>query len=244
MLLISFDCANKSLAVAVVEWNIHWADSYLDQLRALGPIKDEQDISKLDLILTKLLDDYYNQWHILYMDVVDLISGKKVIETSVTERCLALKTYVTSLDRMFPVPDIVLIEDQMTPNEKSRGVFYCLMYHYTPMAKNVNARHKNDFNLGGGYITDFLLAYSKSEAANKAHTKANMLAYLERTNQMKALYSVKARQLLRKSMINPLEVAICSPATTLPSKLDDLADALIQCFWVTAIFNRATQNDV
>jgi hypothetical protein len=182
--ILSFDCANKSLAAVGVEWDDNWRDKYVNELRRIhslykGNLHNIQSINELYNELRMLEKETYKQWDIKYTLFCDLLPGKKVVDTKPNERCIALKNKIAEINRNFPDPDIVLIEDQMTPNEKSRGVFYCLVYEYYTKVVIMDPKRKNSFNFGAGCLNEYILKYSSAWAANKAHVKENFKKFLK-----------------------------------------------------------------
>lgn len=182
--ILSFDCANKSLAAVGIEWDDNWRVKYIEELQRIyklykGNIHNVQSIKALYDELCTLEKETYKQWDIKYTLFCDLIPGKKVKDTKPNERCLALNNKTKEINRDFPNPDIVLIEDQMTPNEKSRGVFYCLVYEYCNNVVIMDPKKKNTFNFGAGCLNKYILKYAGAWSANKAHVRENFKILLK-----------------------------------------------------------------
>ncbi len=128
--------------------------------------------------LPKLVNTFLSIWQLEYQKSFDLLPGKKVSETGPTERCVCLKSAIEIIKSDYYTKnkcDYVVIEDQMNINEKSRGVFYCLIYEFGHIARPIKAYEKNKLALGGHYRCDFLAKYASSWSANKAHSRANFL---------------------------------------------------------------------
>jgi hypothetical protein len=97
-------------------------------------------------------------------------------------RCTLLKEHLNKLNSKISDIDIVIVEDQMSPNEKSRGVFYCVLYEYSSKCYIIKPHEKNkNLNFGAGLLQKFMVKYS-IKYANKMHTHDNFLAYLNNAN--------------------------------------------------------------
>lgn len=277
MRIYSFDCGNKTLAISIIQWNTSWISNIIYKIGEfiieinnintimsnIGEMTDNNllnslySICNLNKRINDFLDDfiyqYLNQWYIEFIDVVDLIPGKKVKDVKVIDRCIPLKNYIQKINKAFHNPDIVLIEDQMSPNEKSRGVLYCLAYEYSNVVRLIHARHKNKVNFGAGDIRNYLIKYSSSESANKAHTEANFNSYLTLINRQDILQIISYRHYIRKLYNDPIYIEcddiincddvnvttnITNRIESIPSsvknsikiisKRDDMADAFFQ----------------
>lgn len=146
MKIISFDCANKSLGVSIIEYNDNWRsilnsiinahkqfmsriDTTTDILSALSHIK--QTLEHLQLAI----DDIFS---LKYGNVFDLIPNMKVKNSDIKIRSSRLKGALNYIDNIFihifnnaPI-DKILIENQMAPNDKSHEVASKIYDHYTP----------------------------------------------------------------------------------------------------------------
>ena len=178
--ILSIDCANKTLAVVGITTNIsdlHKLLHFINQsIHIIGKITD---LNKLEEIIATIEQLYFLLWRISYAECVDLIPGKKSKEVSVVERCTLLKNFITKVNKIFPA-DVVLIENQMTPNEKTHGIMYCLAYEYSEKSIIVNPRIKNKLNFGAGTLSDFIMNYADIGKANKEHVIANFNIILTR----------------------------------------------------------------
>jgi hypothetical protein len=125
-----------------------------------------------------------------YMHVWDLTKGKKL---DIVSRTHLLKECLQGLDDELSKintdgPDVVLIEYQMSANDKSRCVSNGIIYHYSctntkvvvvgPTLKN-KICFSTDNTLEHGA---FMAKYSKPYTANKNHTKANFLYWMDVRN--------------------------------------------------------------
>jgi hypothetical protein len=152
MYIISYDVASKSLAVAIIYFNEHWKDD-LRQIRDAFAKETSQTQTSEELCRTaiKYLDMVYvvisTVLEPLVFDVVDIIPGKKVKETTVVERSDRLSGYLNMMNSVIDTyynsekniydyaktPIHVLVEYQMGPNDKSRNVGSQILYHYSTM---------------------------------------------------------------------------------------------------------------
>ena len=149
MHILSFDVASKSLAVSIIKFNENWnadvkqsieiLNQTLSAYKHLGQ-SDKPNIDSFTKICQASLIHINNIHNILdtliqiiYVDVVDLIPGKKIKETDLILRSNRLKGYLNNLDHMIKDFDEchVLVEYQMGPNNKSNNVFSQILYHYS-----------------------------------------------------------------------------------------------------------------
>lgn len=172
MHILSFDCANRSLAVCFMSINLN----ILHDLKKCVDIKDAKKC-------VELINDYV-KIHIL--KVYDLTKGKKV---DTVQRAVLLKECLSGIDTLISKsgvsPDQVLVEYQMSANDKSRCVSSGILYHYAGIPNTsvalVGPTLKNkvcfsDETLDHG---TFMAKYASKYTANKNHCKANFLYWLE-----------------------------------------------------------------
>ena len=195
MYILSFDCANRSLAVCLLYVN-------LNLINELG--KKEK----------KYIDPVDNHVKIHMLRVFDLTKGKKVNtvrRTQLLKECLCVVddhiiSFGIKLDR-------VLIEYQMSANDKSRCVSNGILYHYScipgtlvalvgPTLKNKVCFSKDE-TLSHG---TFMAKYASKYTANKNHSKSNFLYWLN-------LYGLN-------SILDENKIA--------KKNVDDIADAFMQ----------------
>jgi hypothetical protein len=164
MYILSFDVASKSLAISVLHFNEKWK-SDIDNIKSEFDESKSDNIKNLDAIKTcKLALNYMNDVECILdnmitpimLDVVDLVPGKKMKDTTVIERTERLAGYLSVLDSYInqlyklsrtknktlihaPMRIKVLLEYQMGPNDKSRNVGSQILYHYA----NKNTKFKN-----------------------------------------------------------------------------------------------------
>jgi hypothetical protein len=187
--ILSIDCANKSLALSCIIFNDNWVNE-INQLIKKFTTFDEESYYKLLVDINEILN---NMFIIRWCKVVDILEGKKVKDCDAITRVQALKKYLLTLDDTYV--KYVIIEDQMSLNEKSRGVYYCLLFHYAHKnLVSVKAAQKNkNINFGAGNHCEFVAKYSKAWSANKAHSAANFLSYLKTRKQPPV--DIKGKQL-------------------------------------------------
>lgn len=202
MHILSFDCANRSLAVCYATINTNILDDLADA-------RDKKDAEKC----VELIDGHI-KIHVL--KVFDLTKGKKV---DTIKRTQLLKECLNSIDQLVldsgTTPDQVLVEYQMSANDKSRCVSQQIIYHHAgrpnvdvalvgPTLKN-KVCFSPDETLAHG---TFMAKYASKYTANKNHCKANFLHWLK-------LYRLDG--LLKENGIAKKNV-------------DDIADAFMQMF--------------
>ena len=170
MYILSFDVASKSLAVSIIKFNENWRADVKQSIEILNQTlsaykhlgqSDKPNIDSFTKICQASLIHINNIHNILdtliqiiYVDVVDLIPGKKIKETDLILRSNRLKGYLNNLDHMIKDFDAchVLVEYQMGPNNKSNNVFSQILYHYSEgdlnfaNTFNSNPIIKNTFN--------------------------------------------------------------------------------------------------
>ncbi len=165
---LSFDCANRSLAVCYAthnqEYTIHFANVY--------------DVTKTT--------------------------------TKTEKRALLLKRCLNKIDAELKNAglfwDVVLIEYQMSANDKSRCVSNQILYHYAEYKTVlVGPSLKNKVHFAPELRHNrFIEKYASKYTANKNHTKANFLHWIEENNRKDLIANIKKKN------------------------IDDLADAFMQ----------------
>ena len=183
---LSFDCANRSLAVCLV---------------SIADIKTPCTTST-----------------ILYAKVFDLTQGKKL---ATSERTVLLKGCLTDVDvavnALIEMHPKVLIEYQMSINDKSRCVSNQVLYHYSGRFNDCNSvgvhlvgpslKNKVCFSGDEKYLhSTFMGMYASSYTANKKHTSANLMYWLKKNDQLYIVKNIKKKN------------------------LDDIADAFVQIY--------------
>jgi hypothetical protein len=164
MYIVSYDVASKSLAVAIIYFNENWKDE-LQHIRKLSANETNklQTSEEICRSVIKYLDMVYmvisTLMEIVVLDVVDIIPGKKIKDTTVIERSNRLSGYLNMMDSVIDplynseknnnhgikIPIQVLVEYQMGPNDKSRNVGSQILYHYsTPNIEFFSANFTSD----------------------------------------------------------------------------------------------------
>jgi hypothetical protein len=226
MYVVSWDIASKSLAVSIIYFNHNWVrDLKLIHLEFNKYVKDctnpidiyKYTIQVLDEI-DKLLD---NMIQPIFLDVVDLIPGQKLKDTTVILRTSRLKAYLSYIDNKLNEleGDIqILLEYQMGPNDKSRNVCSQILYHYsnndfdfsntseikTEPSQNLvkynieivgpSLKNKINFNPDKPY-SYFTKKYVKLYDANKNHSKENLLYWLKEKKIEHMIKNIKKKNL-------------------------------------------------
>lgn len=186
MYYLSFDCANKSLAVGLYEIN-----------------KDKIAGTEGGNIMGGL----ENNIKVLYLDVIDLIPNQKIKDTNLIGRTLSLKNNLLILNsKIEPLittvdePIQVMIEYQMHVNDKSRTIFNQLIYEYSEIPKYkitiVKPIIKNTIHLSDDLqYGDFIAKYSSNYRCNKVHSKANFLYFINEFKLQSMIKHIKKSNL-------------------------------------------------
>ena len=205
MYILSFDCANRSLAVCYTTVNINLYNDLKDVCR-------EKNVKKcIDLINTYVI--------IHVLKVYDLTKGKK---TDTVARSVLLKKCLIEIDTLIKntetTPDQVLVEYQMSANDKSRCVSQQILYHYSGLPNTnislVGPTLKNKICFANNNTLEhstFMEKYVSKYTANKNHSKANFLYWFD-------LFGLT--HLIRENNISR-------------KNIDDIADAFMQIWgWI------------
>lgn len=137
------------------------------------------------------------------MEVYDINKGLRVKETSISVKAAALKQTLEQFDAAVAAElpadaTTVLVEYQMNANHGSNAIFNMIVYHYAgrypvevikPTWKNTIS-FRPDLSLG-----NFLARASSNYKANKDHTRANMLFFLELTDRADAVRHIAKKNL-------------------------------------------------
>ena len=233
MYILSFDVASKSLAVSIIKFNEDWRTDLnnialnFNKLCTIHKTDTPSGI-KLCQIALDCIDKIYNLLNNLiqpiYVDVVDLIPGKKLKETDLILRSNRLKGYLSNIDNITRNFNKfhVLVEYQMGPNNKSNNVFSQILYHYgsidikftntnsvnnpintgqTPSINQITIEIvgpslKNKLNLDKDKPRSYFIEkYAKTYDANKKHSIANMNYFLKTNKLEHMLANIKNKNL-------------------------------------------------
>lgn len=161
--ILSFDCANKSLAFSYLQASVTWE-------------KTTNFVSIEDLNLS-------------YCNAVDLLPFQQVRETNIIERTIALYEYLDQLAGKIPIDeiDVILVEFQMGPNDKSRTVAdQIILFYISRGLRNffvVRPSYKNEIHITeGGEFWRFLEKTQDPYPARKKHAKFNFIACCKNRN--------------------------------------------------------------
>lgn len=235
MLIVSFDIASKSLAVSILDFN----DAFEEESHAItneliGKIHSMDAIPAAKYArecIKKIATIYDDIVKLLYLDVVDLIPGKKVDKTAKELRATRLQGYLRCIDEVIKKhkcrgvqKTTVFLEYQMSVNYKANFIFSQIMGHFADencefksvmhhdVPKSLKPKlylglqiHKiitvkpvvkNSINFDKDQpFSHFLAKYAKKHTARKKHATANMMFWLNQTNNMHMVEKVKKENL-------------------------------------------------
>lgn len=138
MLIFSFDCAIKNIGICCIEIKDTWREETKSLISEIYDLYDT-DYDKITFLtktvdlLTRINQLVDNQLVIKFLNVIDLIPDKKVKDIKFSSLIIKLKYILACLDHMLPKPDVVLIEHQMSINDKARGISRYIEEYYTPL---------------------------------------------------------------------------------------------------------------
>ena len=141
MIIYSYDCAIKNLGFCCIEIDDLWKDKISVQIEEIKKIRETSNISKkvfikkADTALQNILKILNGSFKLIYVNTFNLIKDKKVKEVKYTDIAKKLKYLLHSIDAQLPTPNYILIENQMSPNDKARGILRYLEDHYLPLEK-------------------------------------------------------------------------------------------------------------
>ena len=152
MFIISYDIASKSLAMSIIYFNDEWRD---DLQKINTEFHNEKQTCDTSVDLCKCVLKYIDKMEALVdglikpiiLDVVDLIPGKKLKETSVILRASRLASYLKYVDFLIDThigygnKHKVLLEYQMGPNDQSRNVGSQILLHYATVDTGFKCIH-------------------------------------------------------------------------------------------------------
>ena len=129
MIIFSYDCAIKNLGFCCIEFDENWRKKAAKLISRLQKIYTDVDqLSKAEFIekalsITKDIDNLLsNIFKLRFANIIDLIPGQKLKKVKYSDIFKRLKYIVECLNRQLPKPDVVLIETQMSVNDKARGI--------------------------------------------------------------------------------------------------------------------------
>jgi hypothetical protein len=217
MYFLSIDVANKSLAISFLQYN---KNIEFKKINIINKLITLQELIDLNRYLNNIINYYI-------CEVIDLLPNKKVKNSNIIERSNALKQYISNLkyrlDNLINKYNIskilLLIENQPSFNDKSRTTFNQIIYAFSknnlydikvmnPMYKNM-VYFKKDL-----HHSNFIKKYANNYLANKNHTKANFLYFLEKYNMKDKIHTIKKKN------------------------YDDIADSFMQIFAYIQILHK------
>ena len=200
MFYLSFDIANKSLAISLISFD----KEYKKKINQIINNNYESTLISMNT-LNKQLNNIIN-YHIY--EVVDLIPQQKVKNTTIIYRSNKLKEYLNKLN--INIQEIknknnidkltVLIEYQPSFNEKSRTIYNQIIYEYSDNnLYNIfimNPLYKNKIYFNNELKhSSFMQKYNNNYIANKNHTKSNFLYFLDKYNLEHVIKNIKKKNL-------------------------------------------------
>lgn len=210
MYYLSFDVANKSLAVSLINYNKNYKTDITEYLNN-NEIDSNTNINEYIENINKIINEAINY---IYYAVEDLIPGKKIKDTTIIERSYSLRQVLTNIKNV--VNDlntdkiILLIEYQMCSNYNANAIYNQIIYEFCEDLYEIHVvrpTYKNKFCFKEELeYCNFIQKYTNTYVANKNHCKENFLFYLKTFNLNHVLENVKKKN------------------------IDDLADSFMQIF--------------
>lgn len=223
--ILSWDCANRSLAVVYVSINTNWDNDMLKWCNLVMQEKGES-IETLNRLISQGMDIAKSYAKIHFARSFDVLENVKIkdpscekksknkrtlkrkegtkIKTSEVDcvtRALALHQHLCQVDSLIRSTGInldrVFIEYQMNINKKSGTVCDQLVGYYCSRAqvKIIPPSWKQKVWFGDLNIQYFLENSTRSYNANKAHSKANFVHWCEISRQNRILKGLNSRHL-------------------------------------------------
>lgn len=230
MRILSIDCATKSLAVSLVDFNSNWetdlseiSERHTELWKSADTVLEKQTvlINRLTEV-EQLLDTLIT---LRYVNVFDLLPGEPLKGASIEKRMGRLKgviQYIKKVNSSIEGSDIdkVLVEYQMSANDKSRNVSTALIYEFggadheftfsgtsgnvekasvTQIEQRVvmvgpSLKSKVYFG-SSGKIQNFRRKYMNNYDANKAHAKYNFTKWLENHDSQNKIAGIAKKNL-------------------------------------------------
>lgn len=170
MLYLSFDIANRSLAFTLM---------FYDKQQLAEDLRSKSK----DMIA--IHESIENNVKVIACEVHDLTEGVKLRNSNKAKRTLVLKKLLTKIECMIlelgESDYKVLLEYQMAVNKKANVIFNQIFYHFAERNPiTVKPCYKNMISLNKDLeYRHFSEKYKNSYCANKAHSKANFVYFLE-----------------------------------------------------------------
>jgi hypothetical protein len=194
MIFLSFDIASRSLAFTIMKYNV----DFLENISKLS--LEENNIHNF----LNILEYINNNIQLRIIDVVDLNQGKRNSEILPLEKTKKLKEVLNTLTIVLNEFSYnsgeevrVLLEYQMPANYQANAVFNQIFYHfseYAPVIISPCYKNRIYFSKDLEY-KNFSSKYAKSYSANKAHTKANFIYFIESFSNISSIKHIKKKNL-------------------------------------------------
>lgn len=212
MRILSIDCANKSLAIVISDVDIKWVSKIKTLVEHLNVYTNNLDATLINEENTNYMSKTLNtiqsimdsHFVIKYINVYDITNGN--IHEKIETRLASLKGVLNHIEEvnagLEPTQNIdrVLIEYQMSSNDKSRAVSNALVYAYSEPSgfksakQNTTECYNEKVELIGPSlkstvhftpelnIFEFRKKYINNYVANKNHSKSNFLWWCQKHN--------------------------------------------------------------
>ena len=216
---IGFDCATKSLGVAYITYDTSQYNTIALLATKLKTVVGTTDTIKtvdLNKILDILKQIQSALDHVIYVrgiELYNLLGDKQIKDVPFVEKMRFLKVALNKVSAsanftgkisgstaasadITSLPKI-LVEYQMSANFKSHDIFTGIIYHFAENDVQVigpSLKQKIAFGSDGRY-SHFLKKYSSNYAANKAHSKFNVVEWLTVFNQIDMIKNIKQSNL-------------------------------------------------
>lgn len=185
MLFLSFDIASRSLAYTIMYYN---PDVLSVISNNINRFNDTETVNNVEFILRNNVD-------LRLCDVSDINEGLTNKEVNVLAKTKKLKYILTTIQTILdnfkkelqaknPLDEtkvVVLLEYQMSSNYQANAIFNKIYYHFVDYNPEIiSPCYKNKIYFSDDLTYDkFTVKYKNTYSANKSHTKANFLYFLE-----------------------------------------------------------------
>ena len=180
--VLSFDCANKSLAYCCATVDIEMLRILFKSIntKPIAPLKPIYQFSPE--LIYELSRRVKNIVQLHKCAVIDVIPDIKLDDTDKVLRTKCLRNVLNSIEFDLSIEDTILVENQpRNKNDKSTIVEHQLLMYYADYDIDViDPKKKNMFSFDPSLKHDFFVSmYDTQYRANKEHTKANFLKFAE-----------------------------------------------------------------
>lgn len=202
--VLSFDCANRSLAYTHASVNVELLKDLSELNEEFKRAATDEDKLRLLIKLMALMNGFIT---VMKSGVIDVMDGVKLNETSPVYRVKQLKKVLDTINAELKPGSLVMIEEQpQARNYKSSSVQDQIMMYYADyelMLMNPRLKNKICFREDLHHDT-FKMTRRDLYAANKDHSKENFKYFIANFGLESMLVGVK------------------------PKNYDDLADSFMQ----------------